>query len=739
MAKLPRLERSNRLMVDAPQLQTPQFAEQVKTASTIKNALDKLKAFADKEAEEYVVEKAIEYSVDNPITLEQLQSAKESGINPIEQALNGGMVWNDALNKLYAQQASNELTLEMYNHYDNTLDKVNKGELNDKDLIKQELETPLKAWRDVIAQIDPAEAHTFYEKGIVSGSSSYKKALGTIRTEEQKRQDRINEGLKVGIRKEFELFMATNPNDPALIMVEYNNALDKAKSLFAGSAREQSYFNEITKNFSNALTAHIADSFVAEFSSEEEALSAIDSNKVTEEWSPAWKEFTETQRDHVRTLVVRGFSKESSRQSGVITKLDRDVNATIKRVTSGGDWSAIEKERESINTQINKETNPTTKESLLQSLAMLDGYISIGKELDGRSTSAQEYIVSKWEGLKSDMGKEVLKGLKSARGDDPVAFEVGQDSGASLGNIDLLLIPGDDFNKSMEPQLEIIDRNRAVFAGENKVFTKAQTAQAQKILSEGDSAEIITMAMNIAGNPHSDIMFKQVADKEPWFEVLGGLALSVGNEETIRKILEGRKLSKEFGVTAEKFVGSEAWRMVVDAYGPNHADDVKGIFEATSFHFINANNKGFDFTQKLGIVQDASLTDSLQVIVGRNKRSDGNYGGIEDVNNRNVILHEDINADNVEDMLQTATASDFDIGDHDIEAIHDAQLVRHEDVYRLIDVNGSELQLPNGRPIEVNLQDLQESYNSRIIYDSTFLDLLSSDLQFGLGTDLLSK
>ena len=110
MAKLQQYERQVSLMADAPQLQTPNLTEKVRTADILSGSLDQLSQFAFKKAEAGIQKQAIEYSVANSLTANDLKLASSTGINPIEQALNGGTVWNEALNKLYAQQASTELS-----------------------------------------------------------------------------------------------------------------------------------------------------------------------------------------------------------------------------------------------------------------------------------------------------------------------------------------------------------------------------------------------------------------------------------------------------------------------------------------------------------------------------------------------------------------------------------------------------------------------------------------------------
>mgnify|MGYP003659941968 FL=1 len=87
MAKLPQYERRAPLIADLPDLQTPQYGEQISRSKSIQGSLDVITKFAQSQAERQVLKQAAEYTVANPLTMEQLEAAKSSGVNPIEQAL----------------------------------------------------------------------------------------------------------------------------------------------------------------------------------------------------------------------------------------------------------------------------------------------------------------------------------------------------------------------------------------------------------------------------------------------------------------------------------------------------------------------------------------------------------------------------------------------------------------------------------------------------------------------------
>jgi len=114
MAELPRYQPTGRVFADVPQLDFANVRESFKSAQSMTNALDKLSNFAYKQAALNVEKEAEQFSVQNPITLEQLQEAEKSGVTAADlvKASGGGAIWQNTVKKFQAAQLRTQLEVE---------------------------------------------------------------------------------------------------------------------------------------------------------------------------------------------------------------------------------------------------------------------------------------------------------------------------------------------------------------------------------------------------------------------------------------------------------------------------------------------------------------------------------------------------------------------------------------------------------------------------------------------------
>ena len=83
MAKLPRYKPGSLMIEPTPKLQF-NSAAYVNQANSMNRALDKMQAVIEPAMRKGAIDKALEFNVANPITLDQLNEAKQTGVNPIE-------------------------------------------------------------------------------------------------------------------------------------------------------------------------------------------------------------------------------------------------------------------------------------------------------------------------------------------------------------------------------------------------------------------------------------------------------------------------------------------------------------------------------------------------------------------------------------------------------------------------------------------------------------------------------
>lgn len=111
MADLPKYQQTGRTFADLPQFDFTNVREAFKASQSLTSALDRVTDFANKSAAKQAEAKAERFSIDNPLTLEQIQEAAKSGITPedLVAASGGGQIWQDTVKKLQGEQLRTQL------------------------------------------------------------------------------------------------------------------------------------------------------------------------------------------------------------------------------------------------------------------------------------------------------------------------------------------------------------------------------------------------------------------------------------------------------------------------------------------------------------------------------------------------------------------------------------------------------------------------------------------------------
>ena len=111
MADLPKYQQTGRVYADLPQFDFTSVREAFKASQSLTSALDRVTDFANKSAAKQAEAKAERFSIDNPLTLEQVQEAAKSGITPedLVAASGGGQIWQDTVKKLQGEQLRTQL------------------------------------------------------------------------------------------------------------------------------------------------------------------------------------------------------------------------------------------------------------------------------------------------------------------------------------------------------------------------------------------------------------------------------------------------------------------------------------------------------------------------------------------------------------------------------------------------------------------------------------------------------
>ena len=740
MAKIPlyRPDRQESGIKPASVLSTPQFGEAINMERSISEGLDTIQKFAYEEGERGVKKQAAEYTVANPLSIEQLEEAKVSGINPIEQAVNGGMVWNDAVTKLYAQQGSAELTNQSLKHFESVYAKVQDGILTDADEIQNALEAPIGAYRDVLSKIDPEVANKFYAAMITNGGSYYRKSLGTLRTSEQKRQDLIGNETYKGLVRQWQTDLDSDIS-PELLMVKFYQDVQTAQNLFTGASNETTLKNSVLSEFSTALYEHMSDKLVETYASSEEAYEAMKSDDLGA-YSGVWKTMLPNQKKDLQALVKSNFKYKDERESKKLT----EITASSKKI---GDELLNNEEPTAYADKILKLTIEADKlsgnrqleaKAKIANLAAAQMVVKYSKGSDIAALK-RDYNIMKNDptvpqALVDAMG-EYVKNSESAFKQDPVEFELKRTKG----------VPGSIVYDEETQSLTISqfdDQINTINNAANKTESMLSNTQVSAITEQLTSPDAlnsktrIELAQSIIaqfGDKAGDV-FRQIAPSDLIF-ANNGLLLSTdlrSAEVAVRtnkgaSILEATKTK----VSESKLTQNPT----IDNFSRNlsrNPEDSLRIREAAAAHYV-AGGHPYEVDKDGTIIDTDEMLKSLWAVTGgvRDNVTGLRMGGVAEINGEIVIIPNTIPTDEAPDILADSTYMAFS------DSITNPATLIIKDVdgkdKSMIDETGSSVlgRTNTGEIKPYNILDLQEA---SVVYTSEGYELQKDGRPF-LNTD----
>ena len=743
MAKTPRYENKQSLIQTGQELLTPQFGESINRSKSIQRSLDVVTKYAESENKRNVITQAEEFTVANPLTMDQLDAARSSGINPIKQALNGGLVWNDAIKKLYAQQTSAELTAQSYKHYDSTLARVESGELTDPNLIQEALEGPVKSYRDVLATMDPAEANRFYAQSINNGGVYYRKALADLRVQEQERQDVIAYDNYRGMIRTFQLEIVGM--EPTALLAKYQNDMLEAKQLFKNSAQSKTYQNEVEKEFTAGLYSHIAQQLVGTYSSTEDAMQAMNDGKLGQ-YTEIWKELVPTQKNALEAIVKSQFKDIDAAQAKKLTGIKASVTDISKKLIDNEDPDRYNDNILDLKAQA-KTLTGSAYNSAQAAIEELQATKTVADRLRPYSITDMEREV---EVIRANLdipdfylttAQAYYDKAKKAYDQDSVAYELRRTKG----------IPGqilyDEATQSMslsgfKSQLDTINSSKNRSPG-GPVLSKPQLNAIVDALSSPDAltkAAKVALAVNIVdtfGNSADDV-FRQIAPKNPIFANNGFLVTdNPATVGTVQTTIRGQAMMDGGLQLAPAQLKASKSRMDFVASMTGNTEDSNRILAAAEAYYVG---DGGDLT----ILNEVKMENAIWASSGGYIGNDGDkYGGTTRIGDRLVMIGDQFKTDEIPTLIANSPIESFAnavvnnadmVGAtimgrnsvtgkeeaYNILDLQDASLMRVDDNYMLVGEDNSVFNDVNGNPIIIDLQKMKDDYDMASVYGSLY-------------------
>jgi len=260
MAELPRYKEKGDLLVSPGTFTDAPIKESMVSNERLNKFLGQASEYFRNEAVDYATDQAIEYAIRNPITREQLTQAQQTGDNPINKYLQGGVVYNEALTKVLGQQIAGELNLELNKHQSNVLEQVRLGNIANDEQMLAKLKEPIQAQIEFFGNIDPELAQQ-YGANAARITQNYYLQGGKI-FEEKREQQAYNNGLQTldNAVNNYNNYLETHPNATAEQKQIYKETELKVASDHAFSMSRQQ--TKLTESLRNELDL-IEDDYVA--------------------------------------------------------------------------------------------------------------------------------------------------------------------------------------------------------------------------------------------------------------------------------------------------------------------------------------------------------------------------------------------------------------------------------------------------------------------------------------------
>lgn len=660
MADSPRYQRANLVYADMPTLQPVDLQEQLSSNRRIGAALDQMTSITTDIGKRYAVEAAAKYSLDNPVTQEQLIDAQKNNSNPIAKDLKGGTIFNETLKKVYAQQASAEFTNIAYTHFEDVDKRVKDGELTNKDDIKEALNSVIEPQKNVLGQIDVETGLSYDAKLKSYANTYYKSALNELDKQARTRIDLMAVDTMNVQTKMFEKDIV-NQYDPIVLKGLRDSRLQDGDLTFKQGSHQEAYNNQLRKQLDYAINNKFAEDMANTFGSEGAAMQSLEKGKAGK-WTAFWADKTPDEKDDLRQFVLKELriknagSEEFDRQYSGKLKIAEDMlangfqpDAKLSQwlINNSGSLKADGATKAEA-TLFNMKLDQFNK---LNGMSMADRQVY---EDQLRSAGGSNMTAEKWpvysfvkksnERFNENIKKDFVSTMKTQS-----AF-----SATSLN----FAAPDDVFQTEVDNRVKLANQFGTMNQVKPKYLDEGEIQSLQMQLDAAKPDERVAIVGRIAksfGGSSSEV-FKQLSPKDPVMAHMGVLYANKSNDIIIRNIAKGQDILKSGYKVVEDTATKNTY--IKDKIGdslyaaPESFNDVIKTADALYAEHAMRNN--------LGTFDGKVYGEKLQEAAGRTTGADGNYyGGVVKYNKSRVIIPNSIPQDDFEELMDKATIADF--------------------------------------------------------------------------------
>lgn len=286
MGKLKQYQETGVQFSGMPQLTTAPIQEALASNERVNQFLSQVgQTFAQK-ANVYASEQAVKDAITNPITKEQIDQARKTGDNPIEQFLTGGTTYNEAIKKVLGQQVAGELRLELDQASSNILEMVRTGEITNQGQALQKLQEPISAHVEFLTTIDPTLAEAYGAQATASARNYLNQADTLIRNQEEEKRLFNAETMRANMERDYQNYLLANPNATLEQRQQYKDVISKmARDMsFSGTRKQEKLAQQLADGLQFIDDGHHAKAIASKYRGKtiKEVMEALPKDKSSE-------------------------------------------------------------------------------------------------------------------------------------------------------------------------------------------------------------------------------------------------------------------------------------------------------------------------------------------------------------------------------------------------------------------------------------------------------------------------
>jgi len=656
MAESPRYQRANVIYADMPNIQPTGLQEELASSRRISSALDQMIGITTDIGKRYAMEAAGKYSIENPITKEQLLEAQKTNANPIAKDLKGGTIFNDTLKKVYAQQASSEFTQIAYTHFEDVLKQVENGTLSDPESIRQSLDAIIKPQSQILSNIDVETGVGYDAKATAYANTYFKQANKELERQARERIDLLSNDTINAKVKQFEL-ASLNESDPVILKNLLDTHLEDADGTFKQSNHRVALYGQLQQRLNYVLNNRFAEYMASIAGSEANAMKMLQKNNA-KAYTSFWKSKTAEEQDDLRQFVLKEIrfrnagAEESERQfKSKLNTIEGMLKDGVEPDNESLQWIMTNVGSLSPDSLVRKDVDIlTTKVKIykdLNSMSLLDREAYEQKITSNRTAdnyALVEFVKDSNSKYRDSLSKDFIGTMKKQDKYKGSALDFSLPDSRFQPQVDERIKTADLFGRVNNVKPSYLDEGEIEsFRAE---YQKASTQDKQLIMGR-----IVKTFGSKAG-----VVFDQLSPKDPVMGHLGGLFVNQSNKETLDAVIKGQDIiNSGIKYDVNKLTESSAIRNVIgDAFYDVPKIQTAVIETAKALYAEEAVRKNY------AKFNGSAFEEALQKAAGQKSGSDGKlYGGIIKHNGVKVSIPSSIPTKEFDNVMDKATLADF--------------------------------------------------------------------------------